>query len=203
LRETATFLKKEGVLKRLRRLERQFCESGKKFLFEKTPRHVHVVGRIRTLIKSPKFIMVVRDGRDVAASFIKRNGDAMVGAERWLADNMIVCSEARKLDAAVIRYEDLITDLELALRSLCSFSEIPYSPIMLDYYKTPRLWFGATDFTKGDGKDGQGHIQLRSWQINQPIFDGRGQWKSLLTERDLDFFNRDDVAQLMHELGYN
>lgn len=203
LRETATFLKKESVLRKLHRLERQFCESGKKFLFEKTPRHIHVVGHIRKLIKFPKFIMVVRDGRDVAASFIKRNGDAMVGAERWLNENRIVCSEAQKLDVAVIRYEDLITDLELTLKSLCSFAEIPYSPSMLDYHETPRLWFGASDFTKGDGKNGRGHIQLRSWQINQPIFDGRGQWRGLLTKSDLDFFDRDDVAQIMHELGYS
>jgi len=37
-------------------------------------------------------------------------------------------------------------------------------------------------------REGKNHKQYRNWQINQPLFDGRGDWKDLSAD-ELSFIN--------------
>lgn len=180
----------------------EFRASKKLYLFEKTPKHILALDKIRSVVKSPKFILMVRDGRDVAASHIKRFGDAMIGAERWAVENRIVLKEMHSPDAITVRYEDLITMPEEALTRICNFLQIPFDPQMLQFHKKQNFWFGVSKMEKGGGQQGAEHLLLRNWQINQPIFDGRGNWKKLLSAEELRFFDREDVSKLMSEFGY-
>ena len=74
------------------------AKSGKRALVEKTPRHLYRLDLIRKLVHGAKFVITVRDGRDVAASFIKRVGNADVGIRRWLLETEISLHEKDRAD---------------------------------------------------------------------------------------------------------
>jgi|GEM_PF-722574 len=175
LRETNCFIDQEKIDTTWNSLLQEARLSLRSHFAEKTPRHIHCINYIRDRVNGAKFVLLVRDGRDVAASFIKRFGNATAGFERWVVDNTIAVTQEAMSDTIVVRYEDLIEEPQTILDRICTFCGIPFEREMLEYYKTPRLWFGQKEVRKGSGSQSAGqHEALRNWQINQPIFDGRG-----------------------------
>src|SRR5436309_3209703 len=61
--------------------------AGKSFLLEKTPRHIRRVERIRRMVPGARFVVPVRDGRDVVASIGRRLGNRKEALDRWISDN--------------------------------------------------------------------------------------------------------------------
>jgi len=202
LRETETFLDEQQAPARLASLLAEAKASAKPHLVEKTPKHIHKLDLIRSMVPGARFILTVRDGRDVAASFIKRVGSARPGVDRWLEECAIVRGELQRSDTTLVRYEDLIENTEAELQRLCTFASIPYSEAMLAYYAQQRLWFGVEAVRKGTGAAGIEHRLLRNWQINQPIFDGRGAWKTTLPPADRHAFETGRGRELMEFFGY-
>ena len=75
LHETyAFFARRPGRLWRLWRLRRATLRAGKRYLIEKTPRHINALGTIRREVRGARFVVMVRDGRDVTASFAEALG---------------------------------------------------------------------------------------------------------------------------------
>lgn len=183
-------------------LKDAYQKSGKKYLAEKTPRHIEKIEKIRAQAKNAKFIVMVRDGRDVAASFIKRTGRASDGRTRWVSANRIAIAEQQSKDVYIQRYEDLIEAPCESLRSICDFLLIDFNDEMLTYHEKSHRWFGATGQTPGDGRDGTGHRELRNWQINQPIFDDRGKWKRLLPWREKVRFKYGAGKKILKHFNY-
>lgn len=202
LRETEIFLTPETAESNFEMLRQEAQASGRRYGAEKTPRHVHAIPLIRRIVPGARFVVMVRDGRDVAASFIKRYDDAGQGRKRWVRDNLAALPLLHDPDIFLQRYEDLILDPEGALRRICAFAGIGFDPEMLRYHETSRLWFGVEDSRPGDGRNGQGHKRLRNWQINQPIFDGRGAWKRVLPEAELAEFDAGPAHDLLDRFGY-
>ena len=122
LRETEAFLARDAVAERLAALLAEARASGRPHLAEKTPRHVRRIAMIRRRVPGARFVAMVRDGRDVAASFIRRLGAAEPGARRWIADNTALGREQDAPDVMVVRYEDLIEAPEAVLRRVCAFA---------------------------------------------------------------------------------
>jgi hypothetical protein len=202
LLETGAFLKPGRAEHRWSLLEREAMDSGKPHFCEKTPKHVQCLNTIREHVPRARMILMVRDGRDVAASYIKRTGAAQHGAERWIEDNRTVIAEEDAADVSILRYEDLIEAPEASLRRICAFADVPFSADMLDYHREDRMWFGTRTVEQGNGQEGKGHKKLRNWQINQPIFDGRGKWRGLLSQEDLDVFRQGEAARMLRHFGY-
>lgn len=202
LRETGAFLDAAAAPMRWEALRADALASGKPHLVEKTPGHVRVLPLIRAMVPGARFIAMMRDGRDVAASFIKRFGAAEHGRRRWLSDNAVLLAEAEACDVTILRYEDLIADPERALRSVCTFLDFTYDSRMLDYHRTERRWFDVPATAPGDGRNGIEHRMLRNWQINQPLFDGRGLWKDMLTPEDAAAFEAPEAQAIMAHFGY-
>lgn len=202
LRETETFLVPEATPARWAALQADFAASGRPHLAEKTPRHLLHLDRIRAAAPGARFVILVRDGRDVAASFIKRYGSARPGIERWLADNRVTLAERDAPDVTLLRYEDFLDDPASELERVCRFLGLRYRLDLLDYHKTPRLWFGVTEVKRSSGRNGLSHRQLRSWQINQPLFDGRGKWRELLGPDEKAAFAAGEGRLMLERLGY-
>lgn len=202
--ETATFLlDEEMAVKRLDRLHDGAIKSGKRILIEKTPRHVHKMEMIRRLVPGARFILLVRDGRDVTASIGNREGgDFQGGLKRWIEDNTFVLEERSKPDVFLMRYEDVITAPRLQIRGLCAYLGVNYSDELLERNEHPTLWFGKTELRLTNGV-GVAHDDLRNWQVNQPIFDGRGRWKLELPPAVADEFERGRPLELMRAFGYD
>ena len=202
LRETETFLSAETAEAEWANLRQEAEASGKLYLAEKTPRHIHAIDLIRDHVPGAKFVVMMRDGRDVAASFIKRFNSAERGRNRWVRDNQAVLPHLGDGDIHLQKYEDLIDDPDGALREICRFLEIGFAPEMLRFHETSRLWFGVGDGARGDGSNGIEHRKLRNWQINQPMFDGRGTWRDLLAEDDIAEFRSPPESDLLSRFGY-
>lgn len=158
-----------------------FCAGRARWL-EKTPEHLMHLSAIFRLFPRAQVLIVLRDGRDVAASLFARTGDLDAGINAWLEANRQ--SEAFVGDPRVLRfkYEDLVTGPENTLRRICLFLGIAFEPGMLEHHKNPRHYY-ASAIRRPASVTGQDHGIYRNWQINQPIFDGRGKWKVMSDEQ--------------------
>lgn len=201
--ETDLFLRQPLPWSRFRELRRDFERSGRAFLAEKTPRHIRHLQLIRRTVPGAKFLIMVRDGRDVTASIGHRNGGCFSdGLDRWIADNRIAISEACADDVLIIRYEDLIENFERTMSRACRFIGISPDGTLIEYHRVPFIWNGCDGTVKGDGRSEAGHMQLRAWQVNQPVFDGRGRWKKELPPEVALAFSRPEVADILRHFHY-
>lgn len=204
LYETEAFLANDAqAVETLAELRDTALASGKHILIEKTPRHVRRMPLIRRMVPDARFVLLVRDGRDSTASFAKRmNNNYLGGLARWVQDNTIVRNERNKPDVLLMRYEDIVVDAEGEVRRLCGFLGVDYLAELLDYHRQPRLWYGKTALRETEEGGTTNHEDRRNWQVNQPIFDGRGRWKSELPPPVVEEFNKGWAHRLMQEFGY-
>ncbi|MEA2488491.1 MAG: hypothetical protein QOH21_283 [Acidobacteriota bacterium] len=175
--------------------------SDKRVLAEKTPKHIRRIGLIRELVPGARFLIVVRDGRDVAASYGRRIGDPGHGVRQWIKSNSVSASQEEKDDVLVYRHEDLIEDPTGTLTKICEFMSIPFDEGMLRYHEKERNWFGL-DGVGTPGESVRSNAKHRNWQVNQPIFDNRGKWKSELTTNDFRELLKGRGLRLMKRFGY-
>jgi len=112
------------------------ARAGKPRWCEKTPQHVQHLPALARLFPAARFIHVVRDGRDCAASFHRRwRRDPRLTVYRWKKVVAIGRRQGRELGEAryrEIRYEDLTAAPEASLRALCAFLALPFDPVVLE-----------------------------------------------------------------------
>ena len=204
LRESRAFIMAwHRRFRRLLRLRRETLAAGKRYLVEKTPMHILYLDLIRRTIPDAKFVIMVRDGRDVTASLGRRNkGDFEAGLSRWVNDTGISLAQRGRADAHVQRYEDLVADPSATMQRICEFLGVPYVGEMLSYHHQQHLWFGRKSVSQGTGIGQLQHDDLRNWQVNQPIFDARGRWKTDLPPDYVERFRHGRARELMDALGY-
>ena len=95
-----------------------------------------------------KYLHLVRDGRDVACSYLemstlKSNSNYKPTlsssideiAREWVINNKIISSLDNGNNYELIKYENLINYTSQSLKNICEFLDIEYSERMLDYYK--------------------------------------------------------------------
>ncbi|RWO92554.1 sulfotransferase [Mesorhizobium sp.] len=179
------------------KLKRAALGAGKTFLLEKTPRHIRRVGRIRRLVPGARFVMPVRDGRDVVASLARRLGDPAEALDRWIDDNALVLAEQEAPDVLIYRYEDLVEDPARIVERICGFLDLSFSSDLLDYHRNPQQWFKPAE-----AEVETQHAALRNQQVNKPIYDGRGRWKTELGQMELKELTEGRGKPLMQAFGY-
>lgn len=174
-------------------------KNGKARWIEKTPKHIHKIGRLLAIRPRTKILLIIRDGRDVACSFQERFGDLEKGMETWVTDNLAGRKYWDHPDVLVLRYEDLLDSFAATIKQILSFIGEDFEPSILEYYKQPK-YFYADNLEKPASVSGKYHKQYRNWQINQPLFDHRDRWSSLTTEEKILVKNIGN--DLLFELGY-
>jgi hypothetical protein len=112
--------------------------SGKSRWADKTPGNVLHIARLAELFPEAVFVHLVRDGRDVAASFLELGwaGTIEEAAMHW----KLRVRRGRRAGASLpagryheVRYEDLVAGPEPALRRFCRAAALPFDPAMLDH----------------------------------------------------------------------
>ncbi|GAA5041447.1 8-oxo-dGTP pyrophosphatase MutT (NUDIX family) [Thermocatellispora tengchongensis] len=105
--------------------------------------NVHLVEQLAETGLPILYVHLVRDPRDVAASFLRAPigpKDPQAIALRWLDDQEAGLT-ARGLvgdgDWLTLRYEDLVADPEKALKPLCDRLVLPWSPRALEFHRRP------------------------------------------------------------------
>lgn len=150
---------------------------GKARYADKTPGYVVHIPALAALFPEATFVHVVRDGRDVAASFIEL-GWAAGPAEAALHWRLRV-RRGRRAGRALgpsryheLRYEDLVADPEATLRRLCTAIDLPFDGAMLDH--RPRSAEVARSTSHPDYHrrlDGPVTADLRDWRRDLPDAD--------------------------------
>ena len=112
--------------------------AGKPRFGDKTPPYIAIVPQLLALYPQARFINLIRDGRDVAISFV----DAHFHSRPYHAD--FEWTRAVRLAAGWratpyaphildVRYEDLVRAPEATVRRICDFLGERFEPAMLEY----------------------------------------------------------------------
>lgn len=122
------------------RLYAEIAESkNKNILIEQTPWYGQRIDILNELFPDAKYIHMIRDGRDVAISFLRTpwwHGDIEQNLERWSVEIKQIISSAEKLlnpnQILQIRYEDFVENPERYLMRICAFLGVEFEGSMLD-----------------------------------------------------------------------
>ena len=141
-------------------------------------RHYH---RVLELWPNAKFIHIVRDGRDVCASWMKFGwqGNSWKSGQEWkslIQQWFDLKHQLSPENYIELRFEDLVSDTKGELSRITDFLELKYDPQMLSYPED-------TTYDAVNSK----HI---------------GKWKKLLSKQDVRLFEFQARRELEH-FGYN
>jgi hypothetical protein len=147
-------LPRDAVIRQVEALRRPSFESvveavfmayaevrGKHRWGDKTPGYSLEIPLISKLWPESRFIHVIRDGRDVALSFLdvfRRNAGLPMVAEAWARRTRKARSDGRSLGSNryfEMHYEYIVSDTEAALRDVCKAINLDFRPQMLRYYE--------------------------------------------------------------------
>jgi hypothetical protein len=174
------------------------ADRGKERWGDKTPMYMQYLSLLEELFPQALFLHLVRDGRDVARSFLAMPEGVVT--KTWAHPRSVpdfACEwrteveAARELGARVgadryleVRYEALVTEPERELRAICAFAGLPYEPGLLRH----------TENTEVRSKPHQQSLSL-------PLTPGIRDWRKEMSPADAAAF--EDVAgQLLAALGY-
>jgi len=119
------------------------------FWGDKNNYYIHKLDVLKQIYPLGKYIMIIRDGRDVAASYrgvekivtassykpqLPQAIDAI--AKEWVTNNEIILQFLKQEGAGhlIIRYEDLVIETSKELQRICSWLQIAFDENMLEYY---------------------------------------------------------------------
>jgi hypothetical protein len=146
-------------------------------LIEKTPRHVFRIPYIRKLFPTTRFVVMVRDPRDLVASISKRIGDWKGAMVRVSLDFVAINRVKNDPDVLIIRYEDLVRDFQTTMSSISAHLGIEFDQRMANHSEFAPTWFNAESVEETDGAGKKAHVSRRAWQVQQPLFDGSGRYR--------------------------
>jgi Sulfotransferase family len=167
--------------------------KGKHRWADKTPGYVLHIPRLAELFPEAVFVHLVRDGRDVAASFLELGwaGTIEEAALHW----KLRVRRGRRAGARLpagryheLRYEELVADPEPALRGVCDAVGLAFDAAMLDHRA------GAAEVARTTSHPGY-HRHLA-----EPVRDVRD-WRSDLTPSQQARVEL-VAGPLLAELGY-
>jgi len=155
---------------------------------------------IKKIFPDAKFIIIVRDPRDVAKSVIQnfsreRDRGVMKSATTTFSANKYINQLKSKYpkDVLVIRYEDLILSPRNTCMEICDYLNLQYSDNMINFYKKNQ----SGELLIGNTKNIHQNL---TGSFNQSLAN---QWKTS------DFFNKNELSiielinkKYMSQYGY-
>lgn len=156
--------------------------KGKRRWAEKSPGTFHRLTATDTMFRhQARYVLVVRDGMDVATSLgngrwpilsamMREHDDPYIAAAHYWVDanrKILAFREAHPERCCVLRYESLVTQPEATLRPVFSFLGEPFESEVLDFNRAPHD-SGVED-----------HVVSSTWTFE----DGRGRYEALPIER--------------------
>jgi hypothetical protein len=189
----------------LRRWDRECLAAGRRRWVEKSVTHSFCVPWLIATRPRARFVISLRDGRDVFCSLKTRRGeyrslDALI--DQWIYSNLAVFQYRDDPRFLVVKYEDLIAAPAGTLARVCSHVGEEWAPEMLQYHRERIDWNQvAPPVALVEPQDRRSYRELRAWQINQPLFDGRNRWQSGMTDDEKRRFKARAQGHLV-EWGY-
>ncbi|NEO44854.1 MAG: tetratricopeptide repeat protein [Moorea sp. SIO4A3] len=177
--------------------------AGKQRWVEKSPSHIFYIKKLSLYRPNSQFIIMLRDGRDVVCSLKHRKAfpTYVDKIEKWVYDNLAGLPYWNNPRVMVVKYENLVTDTETTLEKLFKFLGETYREEVLKFNETPKHWYSSEISKPEEIQNIEDHKKLRNWQINQPLFDGRGRWKTEMTEEEKIIF-KEKAQKYLVQFGY-
>lgn len=172
---------------------KQLRSAGKARFGDKTPNYFFIVPELATLYPGAKFIHLIRDGRDVAISFVDAGWERYYDRKEfeWTLAMRQQRQYARMSIADQIlevRYEDLVINLDGSIKRICAFLGEQFEPAMLDWSDQ-----------KKNIPDRERHIHAK---LDRPVSnDAVGVWKKKLSAFEC-FLIESCLHRDLSELGY-
>jgi sulfotransferase family protein len=167
---------------------------GKRRFVDRNPDNVLHLGAITALFPEARVVHVIRDGRDVAASWLELGWADSIerAALHWryrvhhgrLAQRLV--GERRYHE---LRYEHLVRDPEATLRKLCAAIEVPFDPAMLDHRRAAAVAVRSE------------HRPHHHRSATQPLRPGLRDWRRDLPAAAVARFEL-AAADMLTDLGY-
>lgn len=179
--ESALFKQSEAEIRAtMQQWDEQCIAAGKKRWIEKTPPHIFQIKKFLLHRPQSQFIIMLRDGRDVVCSLKHRTEykSFETRVDRWIYENLAGLPYWDHPNVTVVKYEDLVSNPEKTLEKVLSFLGEEYIGEVLNYHQQPKHWYHSEIAKPTTIETQNDHHQLRNWQINQPLFDGRGRWQT-------------------------
>lgn len=163
-------------------------------VMDKSLDNVHYAAELLELLPQMRFLNVVRDPRAQVASInraIIHDFDTVLNVRTWLAayqaaDRLLTEHPDKVL---TIRYEDFLTDQQMALRQVCDFFGIAFMPQMLDI--------------RGSAEAAQIAQRSALWSSNHfpPIIAHADKFKQQLSMREIEIIET-ACRPYMERYGY-
>lgn len=158
---------------------------------DQSPLNALLLPWIRHLFPDARYLHVLRDGRDVAASWYVKGHPLEYGTQRWMESvkrSLLAQQKLPPWQFLEVRYESLVSEPEDTLRKVCDFADIMYDPRMLEYWKLP---------TTIEHRHFSHHRNL-----SRPVFTGSvGRWEERLSEEQQAFVMA-EMRPLLERVGY-
>lgn len=167
--------------------------------------YLDYIDTIDKMYPKSKFLYIVRDGRDVACSYIelynknlsskyapKLPNQIDVIAKEWADNNKKILDSFAKLGSDRVfslRYEDLVIQPESILKNICDFLGLTYSSDMLEFYNKPSF-------------DEPGEfLQWKSKLRMGPNASSMKRYEKSFSEDDLKVFD-EQAGDMLKHFGY-
>jgi hypothetical protein len=153
--------------------------------FEKSPTNAYCLNIAGQVLNDVKLVHMVRDGRDVVCSLLKRGWNIFGAGTRWLYDT-VQGLEARKNPYYMeLRYEEFVTDPGTVLNQLFSY---------LNVSETANDILGSNEQVPGlYNEEWKNRSEPKAWNQtpSDPISTKSvGKYKEKLTRGELNYLNK-------------
>jgi hypothetical protein len=168
---------------------------GKSRYADKTPSYVMSMDVIAEAFPEACFVHLIRDGRDVALSYmdgdfeVKTLGQAAIYWDRFVRAGRAAGARLGPERYREVRYEDLVAEPERVLGEICEFIGLPFDDGMLRYHEHAGRLVPTLSHAES-------HRNL-----HKPPTRGLRDWRRDLTPRDIAVFEA-LAGDLLDELGY-
>jgi Sulfotransferase family len=105
------------------------------------PSHICNIPYLKELFPNSRFILMIRDPRDVYASFKTAWPDGHTAEslamswERCLLDGVLAASRLGSGVVQQVRYENLVINAEMQLKEICRFLKVEYTDAVLNFHE--------------------------------------------------------------------
>lgn len=142
-------------------------------------RHINF---FKNVFPNSKFILVIRDGREVAFSFVKRLGGKITFKrffnilKKWNNDNIDSynqCVMTGKDYCMILRYESLVKNPEIQIRKMINFLGVEWNNRVLNHekYVQSEVKMSKSEWSKKGMQKKIYSESLKNWVGNVPNYD--------------------------------